>query len=576
VLLAACLHANGELAEADREFALVPEYAYDIDVLDLHVGTRYLRMDYAGAKELIAAFTARDRQASETQIRINALHRRLSDNVEGLRLLRQVVRGGARQPAILAALLEHLAELGEPAEALAAAEQVVSQFPLNARAHFFLGNIRLFADDPEGAGRAYRAALFLNRQDAPSLVQLGLIAEERGEFRAALTLYDRSLDAAEAAGRSRNVRAMWHSVMNAVMCGETERAVATYGRICEFFNQTFPGHVPLWRGEPLAGRKLLIAVRGGPGDEVRVASTCIPALIESGIGRCTFACDPRLESLLCRSFPEISFVPTLSGHRQLRRSESDPSLRIDRAWPGVSGRTLEMAIPFDRIDGQDFVCHSDTLTHRFFFETVMAHGAGVLRRYLTPDLQRRREMRTFLHGLGPGLKVGICWRGTFFNQYRYRGFLEFADVAPLLDVPGVQFVNLQVNRTADENRDPQAARIHVVHGLDLYDDFEGVAALMAELDLVLAPGVTTRDLAGAVNVPTWSFTAAPGAGDVWRKDGRGYDRWQPAVRHFDLLTYGSRAALIAAMAAELDTLSRQHASASVGRTDKAVAGAAAG
>jgi len=50
--------------------------------------------------------------------------------------------------------------------------------------------------------------------------------------------------------------------------------------------------------------------------------------------------------------------------------------------------------------------------------------------------------------------------------------------------------------------------------LDLYDDFEGIAALMCELDLVLTPGVTIRDCAGTLHLPNRSFPIIPGASDV--------------------------------------------------------------
>eukprot|EP01034_Spumella_vulgaris_P043196 gene43196-53615_t len=75
----------------------------------------------------------------------------------------------------------------------------------------------------------------------------------------------------------------------------------------------------------------------------------------------------------------------------------------------------------------------------------------------------------------------------------------------------------------------QAAGVHAIPGLNLYDDFEGVAALVSELDLVLTPGVTIRDIASAVNVPVWSFTVIPGASDVWRKSAQRRDSWFPSI-----------------------------------------------
>ncbi|MBV5336208.1 hypothetical protein JZU48_04270 [bacterium] len=63
--------------------------------------------------------------------------------------------------------------------------------------------------------------------------------------------------------------------------------------------------------------------------------------------------------------------------------------------------------------------------------------------------------------------------------------------------------------------------------LDLKDDFEGVAALIANLDLVIAPAVSVVELAGALGVPVWRF------GDRdWTQLGTATRPWAPNMRIF--------------------------------------------
>ena len=135
---------------------------------------------------------------------------------------------------------------------------------------------------------------------------------------------------------------------------------------------------PLWRGEPLEGRSLLVWSEQGLGDQIMFAGM-FPDLIARGVGG-AFECHPRLAPLFTRSFAPASVLAR--GDARL------PAMRFDFHAPmSALGEYL-------RSSWEAFPRH---------------HG------YLKPDAARREVWRARLDALGPGLKVGISWRGGTAN-----------------------------------------------------------------------------------------------------------------------------------------------------------------
>jgi hypothetical protein len=96
-------------------------------------------------------------------------------------------------------------------------------------------------------------------------------------------------------------------------------------------------------------------------------------------------------------------------------------------------------------------------------------------------------------------------------------------------------------------------QIHRWPELDLLNDFESIAALIAALDLVLAPNTTTLEFAGALGVRAWYMVKEYQTLDHFRlKDAStGQDRSYPSVRIFMAPQLGDSSSLIAQVAKEL-------------------------
>jgi hypothetical protein len=252
-----------------------------------------------------------------------------------------------------------------------------------------------------------------------------------------------------------------------------------------------------WAGEALAGRSIRVWSEQGVGDVVLFAC-CLPELVElvGRAGRVVVEVEARLVALFARSFPDIEVV-----------EQSDP--------PAASAANA--------ID----------------YQIAMAS----LPRWLRPDLaafpQRqgyllandgtRARWQERLKALGQGLKVGILWRSSLISADRWREHSEIAGWGEILRLPGFRFVNLQYGGGDADLADLDAdlrSRVETFPDLDLFNDLDGSAALIAGLDLVISPLSTSAWLAGALGIPTWVLSQP---GD-WRQLGTDGFPWLPSVR----------------------------------------------
>jgi hypothetical protein len=294
--------------------------------------------------------------------------------------------------------------------------------------------------------------------------------------------------------------------------------------------------VRVWDGADLTGRSIFVIVEGGTGDELRDA-VCYRELAQ-GAAQVTVACDPRLETLLRRSFPTVKTWPVSRTERV-----SGVKRRLSRL---MDDATLEQARRHDLcVLSPDLFC---------FFKPS-AEDYGKPSPYLVPDAARVAQWRERLAALGPGPKVGVAW-STIRQRYSTLSYYtKLADWGPIFSTPGAVFVNLQYGDCSDELAEAEQTfgiRIHRWPDVDLLNDFESVAALMVALDLVLAPNSTTLELAGAVGARAWYMVNEYQTLDHFRRtDATGQDRCYPSVRIFMARQSGDAESLIAQVGAAL-------------------------
>ncbi|MGA9431839.1 MAG: tetratricopeptide repeat-containing glycosyltransferase family protein, partial [Xanthobacteraceae bacterium] len=133
-------------------------------------------------------------------------------------------------------------------------------------------------------------------------------------------------------------------------------------------------------------------------------------------------------------------------------------------------------------------------------------------------------------------RIGLVWAGNprkelpGCNRIDALRSMEFAQLAPLLEVPGGEFYSLQKGDDAAAQLRDCIWREQVVDWTDDLQDFSDTAALIDNLDLVIAVDTAVAHLAGALNKPLWLLNRY---NTCWRwlldrKD----SPWYPSARLF--------------------------------------------
>lgn len=221
--------------------------------------------------------------------------------------------------------------------------------------------------------------------------------------------------------------------------------------------------MPRWEGQSDA--KVVIYGEQGLGDEILAAS--MYGKVKATGAEIIIECDPRLEGLLARSFPEFMVYGS--------RREAKP------AW-------VEDEKPTHRLES-------------FGLGELFAPEPYRVKPYLKADPGKRAMFRAWLDSLGPGLKVGLAWSGGVIDWDRADRNIPAGALGPIIKSEGCQFISLEY---LDGPVPPGVhdAKWATAKGVD----YDVTAALVAELDLVISVPTTVVELAGALGTPCWVMT----------------------------------------------------------------------
>jgi hypothetical protein len=125
--------------------------------------------------------------------------------------------------------------------------------------------------------------------------------------------------------------------------------------------------------------------------------------------------------------------------------------------------------------------------------------------------------------------------------------MKLAQLAPLAQVPGVRFFSLQIGEAAAEAKiKTPPAGMELVDWTNELKDFADTAALIANLDLVIAVDTAVAHLAGAMGKPVW--TLLPFVAEWrWLLD-RQDSPWYPSMRLFRQSSRGDWDSVVARVA----------------------------
>lgn len=420
------------------------------------------------------------------------------------------------------------AQSGRPAEAQAMLNSA-RELRECADVNNALGNVRRLLGRLTEAAADYRRALEQDPDHLPALANLGLTLRDLAQPREALQVLERASSLAPD-----HVETLFNRALAFNDLGETEKAEALIERSLALDADFAQAHlqrafallrqrnflngwreyawrvripevdhwrdypIPLWQGESLAGKRLLVQAEQGLGDQIMFAS-CLPEVIERA-QQVVIECDPRLAKLFARSFP----AATVYRHR----TEGEPDWRSEAPFD-YRARCGDLP-GFLRNRENDFPQHDG---------------------YLRIDPARAAEWGRQLAALGPGLKIGISWRGgTPATGAKLRS-VALEKLLPLLTLPRAHYVSLQYGKPEAE-----LAAFCRQHGVIIREwasadgALDNVAALISSLDLVITVCTTAAHLSGALGKEAWVMVPAVAE---WRYLAEGdHIPWYPGVLLF--------------------------------------------
>jgi tetratricopeptide (TPR) repeat protein len=377
--------------------------------------------------------------------------------------------------------------------------------PDHAAAHSNLGRALREMGEPEQAIAAYDRAIALLPGDPEPLCDMAIALHDLGRYDEALALCRRALEIAPDYPSSH-----WAHGLLLLRTGQFLEGWREYEWRwkCDYFPSarwSFPQ--PQWDGSPLAGRTILFHAEQGFGDTLHfIRYVCLVAqrLAAGDTGKLILQCQPQLKEL-------FGCLPGISQF-----------LTPDDPLPSFDVHLPLMSFPY------------------IFGTTVETIPANVP--YLHPDPHKAALWRDRLaasDGAPPGTRrVGLVWHGNVLHRNDRHRSMTLSALAPLSAVPGICFHSLQIGSAAAEIHQLAEAAGGVGgsgggrvldHANDLHS-FSDTAAVIANLDLVIAVDTAVAHLAAAMGKPTWVMLSLPAEWRwlLYRDD----SPWYPTVRLF--------------------------------------------
>lgn len=361
-----------------------------------------------------------------------------------------------------------LNELGRHDEAVDSARRALALRPDYAAAHGNLGHAYYGLERYEDALAAHRAAEAVT-PTAAALADVGMSLTALGRYHdaslALSTAVMRDPSSALARYRRAHARLTLRDFESGWQDYEHRWATSMFTR--RSMGQVAPqlqSRLTLGprRGD-FIGQRVLVVAEQGVGDEIMFASM-IPQ-IAAEARSLSLACDPRLARLFRESFPMIAVV----------------------------GDEIPDPERFDHVIALGSLAHAYR-TRRSDF-----NGAA----YLRPSTGARTRWAERLGPRGGRKRVGISWRGGLKRTGAAGRSMALETLGPLLARENVEAVSLQYG---DVGAEVAAVNARLQRPIRLFapaeiNDFDELAGLVANLDLVVTVQTAIVHLTGALGVP---------------------------------------------------------------------------
>ncbi|HEV3344296.1 MAG TPA: tetratricopeptide repeat-containing glycosyltransferase family protein [Pirellulales bacterium] len=408
---------------------------------------------------------------------------------------RQALQIKGDVPEVYQNLANVLRDRGELDEAVGCYHRALALRPDYAKAHVNLGVALIALGQVGGAIEHLERGVELETDFAEAYNSLGAAVSVLRRFDEAHAHYEHAIQL-----KPDYADAHWNQSLLWLLQGNFEQGWPAYEWRwrCQ---RTMPRPAydePAWDGSPLAGRTILLYAEQGLGDTLHFVRYA--RVVKAQGGRVVVQCQRSLLPLLA-SCPGIDQL--VAQGEPPRQFDLQAALMSLPLMLGTRAHNIPGEVPYLAAD-----C------------TLIEHW----RRQLAP-------LR--------GFRVGIAWQGNTRHPWDRHRSTALEQFEPLARVPGVQLVSLQ-KAAAGQGEGPRlkvpaaGGEFEVASFGSQVDELSGpfmdTAAMIANLDLVVAVDTSIGHLAGALGAPIWlALNYSPDW--RWLTD-RPDTPWYPTMRLF--------------------------------------------
>jgi tetratricopeptide (TPR) repeat protein len=475
---------------------------------------------FTEARELYERLEQAGLRSPTLAVQLATACHRLGDNAAAEEALRRALTTDPSAFALRYALGSLMQSWNRHAEAVSELEAAIAADPAHPMARVVYGNalmdVRRYAD----AGAAYRRAAELEPLSAAARSNVGFALMRQDRNAEALSEFERAyrLEAAHGGDADAYINltaALGDDGRDAEAIDVFERCLPSRpapkaqfnysisllrtGRFAEGWSQhesrwlfepflsLRPEYgVPVWSGQSLKGKTLVMRAEQGLGDTIHMLRY-VPALAALG-ARVLLRAPPGFERLglgvegMAKVLEQGTVNPPFDYYVQAM------------SLPGIFGTTLD-TIPADVP-------------------------------YLGVEPGRRER---WAKRLGPRVKprVGVVWAGSPTHLRDRHRSISLDALSPVLACRDVEFVSVQKGPAAEALTAPGAPANVNDLGAEI-EDLADTAAILEQLDLVIGVDTAVMHLAGALAKPAWMMVPLPGD---WRwLAGRDDSPWYPTLR----------------------------------------------
>ncbi|MFL2770263.1 MAG: tetratricopeptide repeat protein [Rhodospirillaceae bacterium] len=408
------------------------------------------------------------------------IYRELGDEVKAIQMIDTALRiEPGHEPALFekARMLQKRGNLNE-AERLYL--QLTAKNGSRLDAIFNRGVILFRQGNLKAAERWFRQAVKLDSGSPHALTNLALIYRYQGLFDVA----DRCLRHVIKLHPD-FVEAQWNLSNLELLLGELREGFKRAEWRFKRPGFSYPARdLPLWKGEPMAGKRLLLVAEQGLGDTIQFIRFAKP-LADQNI--------------------KVGVEAQVALHLLLATA-----IGVDEVLkPGEDGSAYDAWLPI--------------MSLPYILGTTLDNIPADMPYLMGPEnidsiaLPRKKPL------------IGFVWQGNPMhdnNRYRSIGLQAWG---PVLATRGVQFVSLQFGVAGPDFIQFETEEAVIDVGTHL-SDFARTAAVVQKLDLVITVDTAVAHLAGALGKPVW-LLVSPANDWRWLTD-RDDTPWYPSMRIF--------------------------------------------